>query len=253
VTKKLHKRSKCLQLIDDLVLVIASDNKKLSISFPLPIIKRSTKGDTTYRYFANRKSMLVPNCLFRVSDAAILLSNHQSDHCHAKYRLFHVIRTHQGADNSAFWCVFLEQDEEGEQASPCQEDLMAIAGHALKANITTLGPVVLPLSERVLFFTTLIVKKVFNAKTKPYIPDFKLAFNHFCIHAGGRAVTDELEKNLQLEPEHVEASRMTLHRFGKKLRGDKKSGICPTCQYRNLCDQIHFIIEIFSDPATIIL
>ncbi|KAL4372592.1 hypothetical protein AHAS_Ahas06G0281200 [Arachis hypogaea] len=49
---------------------------------------------------------------------------------------------------------------------------------------------------------------------KPYIPDFKLAFDHFCIHAGGRAVIDELEKNLQLLPCHVEASRMTLHRFG---------------------------------------
>jgi 3-ketoacyl-CoA synthase len=65
-----------------------------------------------------------------------------------------------------------------------------------------------------LFFSTLVAKKLFNAKVKPYIPDFKLAFDHFCIHAGGRAVIDELEKNLQLLPIHVEASRMTLHRFG---------------------------------------
>ncbi|KAJ1393668.1 Very-long-chain 3-ketoacyl-CoA synthase [Sesbania bispinosa] len=93
-------------------------------------------------------------------------------------------------------------------------DLMAIAGGALKTNITTLGPLVLPVSEQLLFFATLVVKKLFNAKMKPYIPDFKLAFDHFCIHAGGRAVIDELEKNLQLHPEHVEASRMTLHRFG---------------------------------------
>ncbi|XVF66425.1 hypothetical protein PTKIN_Ptkin10aG0034500 [Pterospermum kingtungense] len=33
-------------------------------------------------------------------------------------------------------------------------------------------------------------------KIKPYTSDFKLAIEHLCIHAGGRAVLDELEKNL---------------------------------------------------------
>ncbi|RYR27229.1 hypothetical protein Ahy_B02g061579 [Arachis hypogaea] len=38
------------------------------------------------------------------------------------------------------------------------------------------------------------------SKVKVYIPDFKLGFEHFCIHTGGRAILDELEKNLQLSP-----------------------------------------------------
>ncbi|WJX95120.1 very-long-chain 3-oxoacyl-CoA synthase [Trifolium repens] len=49
---------------------------------------------------------------------------------------------------------------------------------------------------------------------KENIQDFKKAFEHFCIHASGRAVIDELQKSLKLSAEHVEASRMALHRFG---------------------------------------
>lgn len=40
------------------------------------------------------------------------------------------------------------------------KNLMKIAGNALKANITTLGPLVLPLSEQLLFFANLVARKV---------------------------------------------------------------------------------------------
>ncbi|CAM8917415.1 unnamed protein product [Rhodiola kirilowii] len=174
----------------------------------------STENITQNWYFGNNKAMLLPNCLFRVGGAAVLLSNKSSDKRRAKYRLRHVVRTHRGADDKAFKCVYQEEDENGKVGVSLSKDLMVIAGGTLKTNITTLGPLVLPLSEQLLFFATLVAKKLFNSKVKPYIPDFKLAFEHFCIHAGGRAVIDELEKNLQLSTEHVEASRMTLHRFG---------------------------------------
>ncbi|XP_021896765.1 3-ketoacyl-CoA synthase 4-like [Carica papaya] len=174
----------------------------------------STENITQNWYFGNKKSMLIPNCLFRVGGAAALLSNKSGDRWRAKYKLVHVVRTHRGADDKAFRCVHQEQDDNGKTGVSLSKDLMAIAGGALKTNITTLGPLVLPISEQLLFFLTLVAKKFFSANIKPYIPDFKLAFNHFCIHAGGRAVIDELEKNLQLLPIHVEASRMTLHRFG---------------------------------------
>ncbi|XP_057965705.1 3-ketoacyl-CoA synthase 4-like [Malania oleifera] len=174
----------------------------------------STENITQNWYFGNKKSMLIPNCLFRLGGAAVLLSNKSVDRRRAKYKLVHVVRTHRGADDKAFQCVYQEQDGAGKTGVSLSKDLMAIAGEALKINITTLGPLVLPISEQLLFFVTLVAKKLFKANVKPYIPDFKLAFDHFCIHAGGRAVIDELEKNLQLQPVHVEASRMTLHRFG---------------------------------------
>ncbi|MBA0586320.1 hypothetical protein Gorai_017063, partial [Gossypium raimondii] len=174
----------------------------------------STEIITPNYYQGNERAMLLPNCLFRMGGAAILLSNRRSERRRAKYRLVHVVRTHKGADDRAYRCVFEEEDKEGKVGISLSKDLMAIAGEALKSNITTIGPLVLPGSEQLLFLLTLIGRKVFNPKWKPYIPDFKLAFEHFCIHAGGRAVIDELQKNLQLSAEHVEASRMTLHRFG---------------------------------------
>ncbi|CAL9767886.1 unnamed protein product [Musa acuminata subsp. burmannicoides] len=174
----------------------------------------STEIITPNFYAGNQRAMLLPNCLFRMGAAAILLSNRRRDAGRAKYRLVHVVRTHKGADDRAYRCVYEEEDAEGHTGISLSKDLMAIAGEALKSNITTIGPLVLPMSEQLLFFLTLVARKLINAKRKPYIPDFKKAFEHLCIHAGGRAVIDELQKNLELSAEHVEASRMTLHRFG---------------------------------------
>lgn len=174
----------------------------------------STENITQNWYAGNRRSMLIPNCLFRVGGAAILLSNKRIDRNRAKYRLMHTVRTHKGADDKAFRCVYQEQDLDGKLGVSLSKDLMSIAGESLKTNITTLGPLVLPVSEQLLFFANLVARKIFKVKIKHYIPDFKLAFEHFCIHAGGRAVIDELERHLLLSPQHVEASRMTLHRFG---------------------------------------
>ncbi|XWS27191.1 hypothetical protein CRYUN_Cryun26dG0093800 [Craigia yunnanensis] len=165
-------------------------------------------------YFGNERSMLVSHCLFRMGGAAILLSNKMSDGWRSKYRLVHTVRTHKGADDKCFTCVTQKEDSTERIGVSLSKDLMAVAGDALKTNITTLGPLVLPMSEQLLFFATLVARKLFKMKLKPYIPDFKLAFEHFCIHAGGRAVLDELEKNLQLSDWHMEPSRMTLYRFG---------------------------------------
>ena len=174
----------------------------------------STEILTPNYYQGNERAMLLPNCLFRMGGAAILLTNRSSERRRAKYRLVNVVRTHKGADDKAYRCVYEEEDKDGKVGTSLSKDLMAIAGEALKSNITTIGPLVLPASEQLLFLLTLIGCKIFNPKWKLYVPDFKQAFEHFCIHAGGRAVIDELQKNLQLSAEHVEASRMTLHRFG---------------------------------------
>lgn len=176
----------------------------------------STENITQNWYFGNNRSMLLPNCLFRMGASAVVLSNKLGDARRAKYRLAcPVIRTMTGGTNeAAYQCIYQMEDDEGNKGVKLTRQLMGEAGRALKQNITTLGPLVLPLSEQLLFLFNLIARKLFKMAVKPYIPDFTLAFDYFCIHTGGRAVIEEIEKQLRLSPDHVAPSKETLYRFG---------------------------------------
>lgn len=174
----------------------------------------STEIITPNSYLGTERSMLLPNCLFRMGGAAILLTNKRSLRKQAKYSLLHVVRTHKGADDKSYGCVMQEEDKDGHVGVTLNQDLMLIASNSLKLNISILGSLVLPVSEKLLFVINLIQRKIAKQKKKRYIPDFKKAFDHFCIHAGGRGVIDEIQKSLNLSDENVEASRMTLYRWG---------------------------------------
>ena len=56
--------------------------------------------------------------------------------------------------------------------------------------------------------------QVLKRKMKAYIPDFKLAFEHVCIHTGGRGVVEEIEKQLSMTPKLMQPSKDTLFRYG---------------------------------------
>ncbi|KAK9683214.1 hypothetical protein RND81_10G123700 [Saponaria officinalis] len=170
----------------------------------------STEIITPNCYMGLERSMLVPHCLFRMGCSAILVTNKWAERNRSKYRLQYIVRTHLGSDDKAHTCVTQEEDPKGNVGISLSKDLMVIAGKALKSNITKLGPLVLPVSEKTRFVLHFIAQKYFG----PFIPNFNKVFDHFCIHAGGRAVIDELQKRLNLSTLQVEASRMVLHRFG---------------------------------------
>jgi 3-ketoacyl-CoA synthase len=183
----------------------------------------STEAVSFTWYPGKRRSMLVPNAFFRAGCAAALLSNRRRDFHRAKYRLEHVVRTHRGADGRAFRSVYQEEDEQRIKGLSVSRDLVEVGGHALKTNITTLGPLVLPFSEQLMFFAGVLFRHLFPSKvaapgeaaaSAPYIPDFKRAFEHFCMHAASRDVLDHLQRNLGLRDSDLEASRAALHRFG---------------------------------------
>ena len=60
----------------------------------------------------------------------------------------HVVRTHNGADDASYACVHQAEDGDGRVGVRLSKDLLAVAGATLKANITTLGPLVLPVPEQ---------------------------------------------------------------------------------------------------------
>ncbi|KAG6409667.1 hypothetical protein SASPL_127709 [Salvia splendens] len=146
--------------------------------------------------------------------SAVLLSNRLRDYRRIKYTLEHIVRTHKGADNRIFGSVY-QEDSEKHKGLKISRDLVEVGGDAIKTNITTLGPLVLPFSEQLLFLSTLAWKTVLGKEGgQLYIPDYKLAFEHFCVHAASKTVLDELQRNLKLSDKNLEASRATLHRFG---------------------------------------
>ncbi|KAL0414883.1 UNVERIFIED_CONTAM: 3-ketoacyl-CoA synthase 1 [Sesamum radiatum] len=119
----------------------------------------STENITLNWYFGNDRSMLLCNCIFRMGGAAILLSNKGRDRRRSKYELVHSVRTHKGADDNSYNCVYQREDDKGIVGVSLARELMAVAGDALKTNITTLGPLVLPFSEQLMFLVTLVKRK----------------------------------------------------------------------------------------------
>ncbi|KAI9082309.1 hypothetical protein K1719_035732 [Acacia pycnantha] len=180
-------------------------------SYAMVVTAENTNKGT---YLGNNRSMLVANCLFRMGGSASLLSNHPSDRHRSKYQIIHTLRTHLASDDRSYNCIFQQEDDQNIIGVSISKDLMNVAGQVLKSHITSLAPLFLPLSEKLNFVVTLVGRKVLRLKMKAFVPNFKLAFEHICIHAGGRAVLDTMQKSLELQDLDVEPSRMTLYRFG---------------------------------------
>ena len=167
-------------------------------------------------YAGKAKSKLIANVLFRMGGAAILLSSRKQDKKMAKYKLNHLVRTHMGSNEKAYQSVYQEPDEAGIVGVSLSRALLNVAASALRMNITELGPLVLPYSEQLRYGWSWICRKIRapGIQKDVYVPNFKKAFEHFCIHAGGKAVIDAIEESLKLQKEDGEASRMSLYRFG---------------------------------------
>merc|ERR1712178_329649 len=130
----------------------------------------------------------------------------------------------QMSDDESYGAVFEKEDSQGYRGVALSKEIVNVAGRAMKANYTQLGRNILPLSEKAKVVGSRVVAAVVSTARKngltemsvprSYVPDFTKAVDHFCIHAGGRAVIDGVQKSLNLEERYMEASKKTLEDWG---------------------------------------
>lgn len=211
----------------------------------------STENLTQNLYEGDDKSMLLQNTLFRVGGCALLLSSRRVDSLRAKYKLLYTGRTQMSDDNS-YKCVFEQEDYADRRGIALSKDIVSVAGKAMKHNFVQMGPHILPIREQIkTVYNRLMISLISNivksrmpgasyfSVPKPYTPNFAKGIDHFCIHAGGRAVIEGVQKNLDLQEHHMAPSVQTLldwgntssssiwyemswiERFGNLKRGDR--------------------------------
>ncbi|XP_076942741.1 3-ketoacyl-CoA synthase 20-like [Bidens hawaiensis] len=175
----------------------------------------STESVSEHFYYGEDLSKHLINCLFRMGGAAILLSNRPSDHNNSKYQLLHTIHTNTSASDCNYKCIFRDEDTVGIKGITITNDLLITAITTIKPNIVALGSIILPIKEQFLFITNYIARKLLPSKhIQPHIPNYSNVVEHFIPHVGGKMVLDQLQKSLGFSDICMEASRMTLYRFG---------------------------------------
>ncbi|CAK9111974.1 3-ketoacyl-CoA synthase 17 (KCS-17) (Very long-chain fatty acid condensing enzyme 17) (VLCFA condensing enzyme 17) [Durusdinium trenchii] len=186
----------------------------------------SMENITQNLYKGNDKSMLLQNTLFRCGGCALLLSSRILDSMRAKYKLLYTFRSQLSDDNS-YNCVYQKQDENGNSGVALSKDIVKVAGRAMRQNFVQLGPHVLPVREQAKVLCNHFLVRVLSiakergwplasrfATPEGYTPNFSKGIDHFCIHAGGRAVIEGVQKNLKLSDRQIRPSVQTLHDWG---------------------------------------
>ncbi|KAK4441124.1 3-ketoacyl-CoA synthase 12 [Sesamum alatum] len=172
-------------------------------------------------YTGNDRSMILTNCLFRTGGCTMILTNKDSLKNESMFKLKCLVRTHHGGKDESYDCCLQKEDEKGLVGFHLGKNLPKAATRAFVDNLKEIAPKILPVRE-LLRFTVLKLarelhqnwsKTAADTSTRPVI-DFKTGVDHFCLHAGGKAVIDAIAQNLRLSEYDVEPARMTLHRFG---------------------------------------
>ncbi|GKD63055.1 3-ketoacyl-CoA synthase 11-like protein, partial [Tanacetum coccineum] len=153
----------------------------------------STESITENCYTGKHRSKFLINCLFGVGGAAILLSNRSSDRCTSKYELQHAVHTNTSSSDRSYNCILREEDNAGIVGVTINKDLLKAAVATIRPNVATVGHLILPIKEKLIYVINYIARKI--------IPK-----------AVGRSLINC--KRLGFSDNDMEASRMMLYRYG---------------------------------------
>lgn len=188
----------------------------------------SAEAMVPHWYCGNKKSMMLPNCLFRSGGCSMLLTNNNALKHRAILKLKLAVRTHMGSDDEGYSCCIQDADDKGYEGFVLSKSLPRVGAKAMATNLRVLLPKVLPLTELLRYVvSSLLANKISVRRSSgtSVTPaneypgggarlNLKTGIHHFCIHPGGKAVIEGISKSLGLSEYDVEASKMALHRFG---------------------------------------
>ncbi|KAF3641565.1 hypothetical protein FXO37_22927 [Capsicum annuum] len=126
-------------------------------------------------------------------------------------QLLHDVHYNGASSDRSYKSLLQEEDDDGLVGVSITKDLLVAATNAIETNLTLLGPLILPLSEKILFLKNIVTRRIFGVKK--YVPNFT-KMDHFLPHVGGLPVLNQLQKILGFSDLAMEASKISLKRFG---------------------------------------
>lgn len=151
----------------------------------------NTESITENCYLGKDRSKMLINCTFRVGGAAILLSNLPSDHNISKYQLLHAIHNNTSSSDRSYNSIVLEEDNNGIVGVTINRTLLAAAIATIQPNLTTLGHLILPKKEKLIYLINYVTRKLLpGLNMQTYIPNYSHAVDHFLPHAGARRTAE---------------------------------------------------------------
>ncbi|KAL7722238.1 3-ketoacyl-CoA synthase [Entamoeba marina] len=175
------------------------------------VLLYNTENVTGGIYLGEERPRLLFFPLFRSGGAASIMSNKPQYAKTAHYKLLTTERTCTAHNQSHYETIYLSQDPKGLQAVIIGKELGGYIAETLTSNFALLVPKLLTGFDWIKWRIGKMFKNV-----DATIPDVNIReyIQAFCVHSGGRAIIDTIQKKLDLTEEDCLPSRSSLYRFG---------------------------------------